>query len=426
LVLLPVMFLLIYACSQTAHLGVGYPVPSVISSNLQATYAPWEYVVVPPISTAIIQDIPELENNTFEDLTQLGEVWIEPTATPPLVDNPLPLPSATKVAEATPEEYDATSTTVAMLLATPTPTHTPTATSTATLPAWLVTPVDTPTLTPTITFSWLATYTPTPSSTPTAILAPSDTPTPTDQIPPTPTRTATIEPTDTPTPTEQEPPTDTPTVTPTWTPTHTSTPTPSPTVTLTPTRTLTPTITRTPTPTQPACGGNIPPGEPDIGSADGSFASLPCGGLLILDLPALGFAPIDLSDSDADYDMIFYERKVPAQNSSYIELDWISLEIGSGPSGSCVASTWYTVFNWGDYDVTNNGHLGSTFPEVDNQAIPLSFLYGSGNLQTGIAIDLNSSALGIPAGTYPCIRIISPFNDPSNDSAEVDAVQLLP
>jgi hypothetical protein len=118
-------------------------------------------------------------------------------------------------------------------------------------------------------------------------------------------------------------------------------------------------------------------------------------------LPALGFAPIDLSDSDADYDMIFYERKVPAQNSSYIELDWISLEIGSGPSGSCVASTWYTVFNWGDYDVTNNGHLGSTFPEVDNQAIPLSFLYGSGNLQTGIAIDLNSSALGIPAGTYP-------------------------
>jgi hypothetical protein len=222
------------------------------------------------------------------------------------------------------------------------------------------------------------------------------------------------------------PPTDTPTVTPTWTATRTFTPTPTPTITYTPTWTLTPTITRTPTPTQPPCGGNIPPGEPDIGLPDGSFASLPCGGLLILDLPALGFNAIDISQSDADYDLVFYERKVPSQNSSYIELDWISVEIGSGPSGSCAASTWYTAFNWGDYNVTNNGMLGGTFPELDNQEIPLSFLYGSGNLQTGIAIDLNSSALGIPAGLYPCIRIISPFNDPSNDSAEVDAVQILP
>ena len=428
LLLLPLMFLLIYTCSQTAHLGVGYPVPSVISSNLQATYAPWEYVVVPPISTAIIQDIPELQDNTFEDLTQLGEVWIEPTATPPLVDNPLPVPSATKVAEATLEEYEATSTTLAMLPATSTPTATSTGTATPTLPFWMPTPVDTPTATPTVTFSWLATST----STPTSIVTPSYTPTPTSGITPTPTatptptRTPTTEPTDTPTPTGYVPPTYTPTVTPTWTATRTLTPTPTPTITQTPTWTLTPTITRTPTPTSPPCGGNIPPNEPDIGQPDGSFASLPCGGLLILDLPALGFNAIDLSQSDADYDLVFYERKVPSQNSSYIELDWVSVEVGDGPSGSCAASTWYTAFNWGDYNVTNNGMLGGTFAELDNQEIPLSFLYGSGNLQTGIAIDLNSSALGIPAGLYPCIRIISPFNDPSNDSAEVDAVQILP
>ena len=123
----------------------------------------------------------------------------------------------------------------------------------------------------------------------------------------------------------------------------------------------------------------------------GALPALPCGGLLILDLPALGYNPIDLSTPDADYDLVFYERKLPSQNSDYIELDSVSVEIGTGPSGSCATSIWYTGFNWGDYVVTNNGHLGNTFPEIDNQEIPTSFLYGSAPLQTGIAIDLDST-----------------------------------
>jgi hypothetical protein len=190
--------------------------------------------------------------------------------------------------------------------------------------------------------------------------------------------------------------------------------------------TNTPTITLTPTTTQPPCGGNIPPGEPDIGLPDGSFASLPCGGLLILDLPAMGYGAIDLSAPDSAYDLVFYERKLPQQGSDVIELDWVSVEMGTGPSGSCATSTWYMGFNWGDYVVTNNGHLGNSYPEIDNQEIPLGALWGAYPLQTGIAIDLDSTALDIPAGLYPCIRLISPFNYPDNDPSEVDALEIIP
>jgi len=239
---------------------------------------------------------------------------------------------------------------------------------------------------------------------------------------------AIITPTHTPTPTYTSTSIPGPTATPTITLTITSTPsrTFTPTITLTPTFTNTPTITRTATPTQPPCGGNIPPGEPDIGSPDGSFASLPCGGLLILDLPALGYSPIDLSTPDTAFDLVFYERKLPQQGSDIVELDFVSVEVGTGPSGACDSSTWHYAFNWGDGVVTNNGHLGNTFPEIDNQAIPTSALWGIPPLQTGIAINLDDLALGIPPGYYPCIRLISPFNWPDNDPSEVDALEILP
>ena len=429
LVLLPVVLLLIYSCSQTAQLGLGYPVHNEIGSNLNATYAPWERVVMPPVSTALIQDIPEWQDNTIDELTRPGELWATPTVIPQQAFVPSPTPTAGNNA-ISPPQYPATSTTVALLEISPTSAMTSeTPTSTATLFFWLPTPTSSTPTPATATLSVMITFTPTHTATPTRtatststqtlVIIPTHTPTPTDL----PTETETIEPgaTDTPTPSR----TLTPSVTHTATPTPTDLPTRTPTITLTPTITRTPTITPTPTPTQPPCGGNIPPNEPDIGSPDGSFASLPCGGLLILDLPALGFNPIDLSSPDSDYDLVFYERKLPSQNSTVIELDSVSVEIGSGPSGSCATSTWYMGFNWGDYVVTNNGQLGNLYPEIDNQEIPTSILWGNPPLQTGIAIDLDSVSLGIPSGLYPCIRLISPFNYPDNDPAEVDALQIL-
>jgi len=147
---------------------------------------------------------------------------------------------------------------------------------------------------------------------------------------------------------------------------------------------------------------------------------------LILDLPALGFNAIDLSAPDSTYDLVFYERRLPPPDSSVIELDWVSIEIGTGPTGACDTGDWYFGFNWGDMIVTNNGHLGNLFPEIDNQQIPTDILWGTSPLKTGIAIDLDNSSLGIPSGYYPCLRIISPFNYPDNDPSEVDALDILP
>jgi len=404
LALLPLIWLLIYLCSQTAHLGLGYPMPAEISSNLGATYAPWERVVLAPISTAIIQDIPEWQDTSYEELTHPGVLWVDPTATPLPTVAVTAFPSRSPTSTST---IPATSTATLSIYFTRTPTRTPTRTGTQ-----IISQTPTHTDTPTVTWWIIPTIndTSTPSKTPTYTLTPTITPTTvTPTITPT-TVTPTISPT-TVTPPPQDP-------TFTWTPT---------TITWTPTDTIMPTITRTPTPTAPPCGGSLPPGEPDIGPPDGNFASLPCGGVLILDLVALGFNPIDLSTPDADYDLVFYERKVPSQNANYIEMDWVSVEIGTRLGDSCIDSTWYMGFNWGDDVITNNGRLGTDYyPESDNLEIYTTDLWGSPPLQTGIAIDLDSTALGIPPGLYPCIRIISPFNDPGNDSAEVDAVQILP
>jgi hypothetical protein len=49
-------------------------------------------------------------------------------------------------------------------------------------------------------------------------------------------------------------------------------------------------------------------------------------------------------------------------------------------------------------------------------------LYGP--LGTGVAIDVDG--LGIPAGTYPYIRIIAPTTGDVDGQLEVDAIEILP
>ena len=431
LILLPLIAALIFLCSLTSHVGLGYPVPGEIRSNMRATYAPWERVEIAPISTALIQDLPEWQGTLPEDISQPGNIWSVPTITPPVP--PVASPTATSfeisILPATASPTGSLPP-VGVITLTPYPTSTlpfwvPTATPTPhTTPFFLITLTPTFTRTPTLPIGPTRTATPTATRTPTTLFSPTATRTPTTLFSPTATRTLTPVFTSTSTLPSIITPTYTPTLTPP--PWLTSTPTPTATITLTPTITITPTITPTYTPTQPPCGGNIPPGEPDIGAPDGSFASLPCGGLLILDLPALGFNAIDLSAPDSAYDLVFYERRLPPPDSTVIELDWVSIEIGTGPTGACATGDWYFGFNWGDMIVTNNGHLGNLFPEIDNQQIPTDILWGTSPLKTGIGIDLDNSGLGIPSGLYPCIRIISPFNYPDNDPSEVDALEIVP
>ena len=185
------------------------------------------------------------------------------------------------------------------------------------------------------------------------------------------------------------------------------------------------TIPKTPTVTPETaipvlCGGNLPAGEPNLGSPNSVFASIPCDGYIILNLDT---NPIDTTTPDPDYDLVYYESLT---NNNEISLDHVIVEVGTSASGTCAAgeNNWNTVLFWGDNKSKNNGHLADKFGKLEsnNQIIQSSDLYGEAPLQSGIAIDLDVMGL---SGVYNCVRITTPINWPDNDPAEVDAIQVL-
>jgi hypothetical protein len=187
----------------------------------------------------------------------------------------------------------------------------------------------------------------------------------------------------------------------------TDTPTSTPTSTPSPTSTDTPTSTPTPTDTPVPCSGGNPAGL-NIGGPDGIFASIDCGGAIIVDL---GAAAIDTTTTDPSIpDFVYYERE---GNPGEVAMDWVIVDVSTD------SSTWITVFNWGDFlSDTNTNVAGLT--ENDNEPIPMALLYGPPPpLQTGVTIDIDPIA---PPGIYRWIRIRSPLGG-SNDFAEVDAIQ---
>jgi hypothetical protein len=162
----------------------------------------------------------------------------------------------------------------------------------------------------------------------------------------------------------------------------------------------------------PGCIGNIPPGEPDVGPPDGSIAEIVCGQAVLVDL---GTTPV-IANGDTNDDFVYYEMNAGGN----ILLDWVVVQVGTSPSGP-----WFTVFYWGDGILdsnTNIGQAGYGPPEADNQSIPLTVLYGSPPLRTGITVDVDARA---PANTYGYVRIYSPFN-PNSDPTEVDSIEVLP
>jgi hypothetical protein len=181
-------------------------------------------------------------------------------------------------------------------------------------------------------------------------------------------------------------------------------------------------LTVTPTETPILCTGLIPAGEPDIGAPDGEFAAFDCNSSFTIDLIANGHQPIDSSVNGPGYDLRFYEREMAPIPSGQIAMDAVIVAIGDGPTGACHTSNWTNVFVWGDGSSANNGHLGSSYPDNDNQSIWTSDLLGPPGFQTGISIDINAFGL---SGLYTCIRITSPINWPNNDPSEVDAIEIL-
>jgi hypothetical protein len=162
------------------------------------------------------------------------------------------------------------------------------------------------------------------------------------------------------------------------------------------------------------CVGAIPAGEPNEGAPDNIIADIACGAVITVTLTT----PL-VADGNNDFDLVYYERGViPPPVPTQIQMDWVVVQVSTSPSGP-----WFTIFYWGDYiDDTNTNINYLLYNENNNEPINVSDLYGSPPYQTGITIDIDARA---PAGTYPYVRIYSPFN-PGNDSAQVDALEVLP
>jgi len=168
-----------------------------------------------------------------------------------------------------------------------------------------------------------------------------------------------------------------------------------------------------------------PPADIQINNPpDGTTYTLtPAGSTLTLNFTT------EVNGDVGSWDLIYYEYYVsdiyapaPPPAVPGIWLDCVIIEIGDGQN-------WYEVFNWCDNNSDTNTNVAHVllppdppYPppeEPDERAIPSTVLYGTLPLKTGVAIDLDIA--GIPAGSYPYLRITAPV-DNNDNQLEIDAL----
>ena len=199
-------------------------------------------------------------------------------------------------------------------------------------------------------------------------------------FPPPPTSTPKPDPasTSTPNPTSTDTATFTSTATASATPSQTftatatsSTPTDTPTASFTPTATATSTLTITPDPS-----------EPDFGGPDGNTIVLANGAWIEFNLS--GF----LLDGDPAWDVVYYEKEETSA-AGKIHLGQVLIEVYDDTTAA-----WYTIYNWGDGVADANASYSNGNSEPDGFPVNMSLLSGAPPLNTGIAIDIDSAAIG--------------------------------
>lgn len=218
-------------------------------------------------------------------------------------------------------------------------------------------------------------------------------------------------PTPTPNPTKTNRPA--PIYTSTSTPMDTSTPTSifTPTATQTFTGTSTGTFTATATPTSTST--QTPnPGEPDFGGPDGNTIILGNGITIEFNLSGL------VLDGNSTWDVVYYEME-ETSSAGKIHLGAVQIEVYDQTT-----SAWYTIYNWGDGVADANASYNNGNSEPDGFPIDKSLLYGASPLNTGIAIDIDTPAIGQGGSIGDSITKIR-ITSLSNTNCDVDSLQML-
>src|SRR6266511_3028125 len=232
---------------------------------------------------------------------------------------------------------------------------------------------------------------------------------PTSTSQPNPTATLTTPPIYTPTSIYTSTPTAA--VTPSWT--STPTPAPSPTATSAPSFTATSTQTSTPTSTATPTPTNTPdPAEPDFGGPDGNTSTLGNGSSVEFNLSGFSL------DGNSSWDTVYYEME-EASSAGKIHLGAVRIEVYDQTT-----STWYTIYDWGDGIVDSNASYSNGNSEPDGFPVDKSLLYGIPPLNTGIAIDIDTPAVGQGGSIGDLITKIR-ITSLSSTNCDVDSLQML-
>jgi hypothetical protein len=152
--------------------------------------------------------------------------------------------------------------------------------------------------------------------------------------------------------------------------------------------------------------------EPDFGGPDGNTTVLGNGVSVEFDLS--GF----LLDGNSAWDLVYYEKE-EASAAGKIHLGAVQIE---GYDETTAA--WYTIYNWGDGIVDANASYSNGNSEPDGFPVDMSLLYGVTPLNTGIAIDVDSPAIGLGGNSGDSITKIR-ITSFSNNDCDIDSLQML-
>jgi hypothetical protein len=189
----------------------------------------------------------------------------------------------------------------------------------------------------------------------------------------------------------------------------TSTPTQSPTGAFTPTST--PTSTATATAIQ-ALTNTPDPTEPDFGGPDGNTTTLGNGAWVEFNLTGFSL------DGNSAWDAVYYEME-EASAAGKIHLGAVKIEVYDQTTVN-----WYEIYNWGDGAADTNASYNNGNSEPDGFPIDKSLLDGASPLNTGIAMDIDTPALGQGGAIGDLITIIR-ITSLSNTNCEIDSLQML-
>ena len=183
--------------------------------------------------------------------------------------------------------------------------------------------------------------------------------------------------------------------------TATSTPSSTPTSTPTPTTTLIQTFTNTPDAS-----------EPDFGGPDGNTTTL--GNSVYVEFNLSGF----LLDGNSSWDAVYYEKE-EVSSAGKIHLGRVRIEVYDQTT-----SAWYTIYYWGDGVADTNASYNNGNSEPDGFPVDKSQLSGPSPLNTGIAIDIDTPAIGQGGSVGDSITKIR-ITSLSNANCDIDSLQML-